>query len=762
MFVPSGQGTQSLRACGDAAIVVLFSGNGLVASLSDRGIALLSLDLPGRPQNVIGRDVLTDLDGALESVEATGARLLALFSRKASGFCAGADQNELAAAGSAEEAHAISAQGQRVFARLAELSVPTLAVLHGSCLGGGLELALACDHRVGLDLPTTQLGLPQVESGLIPAWGGTQRLPQLVGLEHALEMILQRRRLGPASALHWGLVDALAVPGPDGLEAQIQEIGEHFCRAGKRQSGAQRPRTWRQSWVESHTIGRALLFRGALHRIRRRVPDDMPASAEAVQAIRVGIRAGMAAGLEYEREAMARLAATPACCNLTRLSLSLDAARRDGAGTDELSPMAEVTRRVGMVGVVGAGTMGAGIAQLAAVRGLEVVVQEVSESARVTAKERVMKLFRDAARRGLLTAEEAQTRTARVAFTTSWVGFENAGIVVEAVPEKVETKREIFRELERRVGPGSVLTTNTSSLSVTSLQQGLDHPSRFAGFHLFNPVERLPLVEIVRGSQTSAAIVTTLKALALSLGKIAVVVNDSPGFLVNRILVPYLNEAVRLAAEGVTFERIDRVMRRFGMPMGPLELLDQVGLDVAAEVAASIAISPFGRFARNAVLARMCERGWLGRKSAAGFYEYRGKAKRANRNVQPILRESAPPLATRAAPQARVSLPEIRERMVLVMVNEAAACLAGGVADTAEVVDLAMVLGAGWAPHRGGPLRYADELGAAMVVERLVDLCAVAGSRFEPCDDLRQRAERGQPFYPRTRGAMSATDSSPT
>jgi 3-hydroxyacyl-CoA dehydrogenase/enoyl-CoA hydratase/3-hydroxybutyryl-CoA epimerase len=388
--------------------------------------------------------------------------------------------------------------------------------------------------------------------------------------------------------------------------------------------------------------------------------------------------------------------------------------------------------------------MGAGIAQLAALKGFDVVVREVNELALAAGMQKIDALLQKAVERRLLSEEEARQKLAAMGRTIAWDGFGDVDVVIEAAIEELETKRAIFRELERHTQPSAILATNTSSLSVQQLQEGLSHPERVAGLHFFNPVHKMPLVEVVRAPATGEAVVATLTQWAAALGKTPVIVRDSPGFVVNRILMPYLNEAVLLLAEGMPVERIDEAMRRFGMPMGPLELLDQVGLDVAAHIARTLQPAFGTRFAPNAVFAQMVEHGWLGQKSGAGFYQYQGKAKKVQAGaVALIQRESE--THTDALPNVPTS--EARERMVGLMVNEAAACLAEGLAADAATIDLAMVLGTGWAPQRGGPLRYADDRGVAEVVRVLAELAQRLGPRFEPCPELRRRAETGEPFY---------------
>jgi 3-hydroxyacyl-CoA dehydrogenase/enoyl-CoA hydratase/3-hydroxybutyryl-CoA epimerase len=694
------------------------------------GVAVLWLDVPGRSMNIFNRQVFADLDAALDRVATEAVvRALVIRSAKPSGFFAGADVKEFTTVQSADDARALSEKGQRLFDKVAALRVPTIAVLHGHCLGGGLEFALACDYRLVVEQPGTQLGLPEILLGLIPGWGGTQRLPRVVGLERALDVILGGRRPNAAQALRWRLADALS-PGQQLLPAELQRLVLRAVAQGKRPKKGLPLLTWRQRLLESNALGRRVIFGGAERVMLRRRADDMPAPREAWEAVRVGLAQGMEAGLAYERDAISRLAMTPACHNLIRIFLawgkvpkSPDDTRRPGAD------------KVQRVGIVGAGTMGAGIAQLAAIHGCEVVVQEVNEDALGAGLLKIAALFQKAVERRVLSQAEADRKLAAVKGTVRWEGFAGVDVVVEAVVENLEAKRAIFRELEKHTRADTVLATNTSSLPVASLQEGMQHPRRVAGLHFFNPVHKLPLVEVARTPATNERTVNTLLHWAVALGKTPVLVQDSPGFVVNRVLMPYLNEAVLLVAEGMAVKEVDQVMGRFGMPMGPLELLDQVGLDVAAHIAASLQPAFGARFPPNPAFEQMRQMGWLGHKSGFGFYRYKGRSQKVNEAAVELLQQNLS--AQGVDPQ------QARDRMVLLMVNEAAACLGEQLTDGADTIDLAMILGTSWAPHRGGPLHYGADRGYPAVVQTLTELAGRLGPRFEPCAELQRLARAG-------------------
>jgi 3-hydroxyacyl-CoA dehydrogenase/enoyl-CoA hydratase/3-hydroxybutyryl-CoA epimerase len=697
------------------------------------GSFVLVLDVPGRSVNLITRQVLADLDGALDALaRQPRVPVLVVRSGKKTGFLAGADIQEFTRIQDAAGALALSEAGQKLFGKLAGVAGPSVAVVHGPCLGGGLELALACDYRLVFDKPSTQLGLPEVELGLLPGWGGTQRLPRVVGLERALQVILAGKRLSAREAFAWGLADAYAATEPelrDGFaKLVLRAVGE-----GKRPRGGLPLHTWRQRLLESNPLGRRVIFKGTERRLRQRVPDDMPAPYEALEAVRTGVSRGVEAGLTREREGASRLATSAASRNLVRLFLQREAARKP-AGV-------ESAREVKRVGVVGAGVMGAGIAQLAALQGHEVYVQEVNDAALAAGMKRIDGLFAKAIERGRVGEGEARQKRAKVRGGVAWEGFERVDLVIEAAAEDLEIKRNLFRALTDRVANTTVLATNTSSLAVGLLQEGVAGPERVAGLHFFNPVHKMPLVEVVRAKKTDEATVAVLLRFAVELGKTPVRVGDGPGFVVNRVLMPYLDEGVRLVGEGLQIKDVDRVMRRFGMPMGPLELLDQIGLDVAAHVERLVRQQLGQPPQEDGVFAKMSERGWLGQKSGKGFYVHAGRKPAPHREAEEMVKAALGGSSISAKLPEAVRLAEARERLVLLTVNEAAAALDAGLAADADTIDLAMVLGTGWAPHRGGPLRYAEDRGARDVVRTLEQLAARHGRRFEPCAGLRRRAE---------------------
>jgi 3-hydroxyacyl-CoA dehydrogenase/enoyl-CoA hydratase/3-hydroxybutyryl-CoA epimerase len=468
-----------------------------------------------------------------------------------------------------------------------------------------------------------------------------------------------------------------------------------------------------------------------------------PALAAAVKAIETGINRGLTAGLQVERDEFCRLLFTPTCRHLVELFFQRERARKPAtwSGESEVAPPPVKT-----VAVIGGGTMGAGIAQLLAYEGLNVVLKDIREDLVKAGLDRIAKLMQDAVKSGSINAAESEIRQEAITGTTEWDAVSRADLALEAVLERLDVKQEVFRELDRRLPAAACLVSNTSALPISELAGATARPSQVAGLHFFNPVHRMQLVEVVRSAATDERTTATLVQLVHDLGKVPIVVADSPGFLVNRILFPYLDEAVRLVCEGVPADRVDRESEDFGMFMGPLELLDQVGIDIAADVAQSIAaLSPEASPAPER-LKVMAGQGKLGRKTGAGFYFYR-KGRKHGVAEKPPEQQAAPRLPAPRQFGNGESIPGIAQRLALAVINAAAQCLADRIVAEAWMVDLAMVLGTGFAPFRGGPLRLADEWGIGPVVEALDQLAENCGPRFRPCALLQEMNREHRRFY---------------
>lgn len=695
---------------------------------SPQGVMTVTIDVVDRSVNIFDEPLLRELAALVEGLhrwKGDGATRLVVFrSGKSSGFLAGADLHRLPEIGTAEEAESILKLGQELFRQVETLPIPTIAVIHGPCLGGGLEFALACRYRVARDDAETRLGLPETQLGLIPGWGGTQRLPRLVGLAAAASMILEGRRLTASQALSRGLIDAAFAPAT--FEADVSRFVED-CLAHRLPQ--RRSRGW-LAWLRDETpLGQRLVLWWARHQIRTQA-GRYPALPGALRAMEAGLREGLETGLAAERQEFCRALFTPACRNLLELFLQRERARKRSTWVGEL---ARPQRDIRTIAVLGAGTMGAGIAQLAATQGYLVLLKDVDAAAVQQGWQRIESLTQRAVSRGVLRAVDAERVRSSITTTTESQMLAKADLVIEAIVERLDVKQQAFGELDELLPSETILVSNTSALPISQMAAVTNRADRVAGLHFFNPVHKMPLVEIVRCPQTSEATVAALVDVVRQLGKTPLVVAEGPGFLVNRILFPYLDEAVRLADEGVPVEQIDREAKRFGMPMGPLELLDAVGLDVAADVAQTLAALSREESPTPQRLAELVAAGHKGQKSGRGFYTYKN-----GRRGKPAFAASAP--VTGTLPESRdfagETLSGIQQRLVLSLINAAADCLHDGIVTEHWMADLGLVLGTGFAPFRGGPLKLLDHWGWERVVEALQELSRTCGPRFRPSEEF--------------------------
>ncbi|HEY3174539.1 MAG TPA: 3-hydroxyacyl-CoA dehydrogenase NAD-binding domain-containing protein [Candidatus Polarisedimenticolia bacterium] len=684
-------------------------------TIDPSGTARILFDDPGEKVNILTEASLSELSEILSRLESAcrdrTLRCVVIASAKKGVFLAGADVKAfvgVSLTGDAMGAARMAAVGQRLFSRIAALPAPVVAAINGACLGGGLELALACTGRIAADSLDVTLGLPEVRLGLIPGWGGTQRLPRLVGLTRALDLILTSRSLTGRQALRLGLVDAV-VPA-EGLESAALSEALRLAAGG----GARRP-----AWplLDRLPGGYALTFAVARRKASAQAKGRYPAPLAAIESIRHGLSAGIEKGLSREAELVGRLLVGEVSRNLVGIFLASRAATSSSSSASGGAP-ASIDR----IGVVGAGTMGGGIAAVAAMSGIAVRLKDVNAEALSRGMKQVAGAAADAARKGRLPRHEVERRAALAGAGVDWSGFSRCGLVLEAVVEDLEVKRQVLGDVEKLTGPEAIFATNTSSLPVAAIAQGAARPGRVLGLHFFNPAEKMPLVEVVRAPATEDSAVEAVVALARRMGKTPVVVKDTPGFIVNRILMPYLSGAMERLGAGLDIGAIDAEMVRFGMPMGPFALLDRIGIDVAAKVADVLkAAFPSTRAeasAGPALLHAMMQAGLLGAKAGRGFYRYRGKDGSRNAGSSP---ELAPLVRTTYRPLAREGpgATGVADMLVDVMVNEAALLLEERAVESPRVIDLAMVLGAGFPPFRGGLLRHADAVGRGVIADRL-------------------------------------------
>lgn len=696
------------------------------------GLATLTFDSPERKVNVFDRAALAELEARVgELARHTEIRCLVLVSGKPAHFCAGADVELIGGVVDAAEAEAGVRLGQGIFAAWEALPYPTVAAIAGICVGGGTELALASTFRVVADAPETRIGLPEVRIGILPAWGGCTRLPRRVGLQAALDLILTGRQVSARRAFQLGFAEAL-LPAA-GFLGYVRDFA---AAAVDRRRSAAAASGVRELLLAHNPLGRKLVFDQARRQVLARSQGRYPAPLAALEVVRVGLAKGRRAGFEAEAKAAAELAVGPTAKNLIHVFQLHERAKKPAAAPST------APRPVRAAAVVGAGTMGGGIAQLIAERaGVPVRLKDVAAEPLARGMAHAAALVRRRVERRRLDPAAARREMALIRPTLDDSGFAGADLVIEAIVEKLAVKQQVFAELAATVGAATILASNTSSLSIDAIAGDVPHPERVVGMHFFNPVDKMPLVEVIAGARTSPATVAAVAAFARRLGKVPVQVQDGPGFLVNRLLGVTSVEALSLLGEGYAIEDLDAALTGWGMPMGPLALTDEVGIDVAFEVAHVLNRAFAERLPLPPWIDRPVADGRLGRKNGRGFYVYRdGERKGPDRTIYAVLGVT-PGVAQ---PDRRY----LAERMVLPMVNEAARCLAAGVVARAGDVDLALVLGAGFPPFRGGLCRWADAEGLDTLIATLERFAVAVGERHRPSEALREAAAAGG-FYAR-------------
>ena len=714
--------------------------NNFTVTADDRGVVTAVLNVPDRPMNVFSKDVLEELRAIVHELQQAKHIKVALFrSGKESGFLAGADITGFTEVKSREQANAMISGGQDLFSEIEKLPCKTIAAIHGPCLGGGLEFSLACKHRIARDSDSTKIGVPEIMLGLIPGWGGTQRLPKQVGLSTGMKMILTGKHLSAKEAYSSGLVDR--VVDSERWDEGIAEFVDDVLQNRNLDDPAKR-RPLAQRLMDATGIGRSIVFRMTEKQIRSNV-KQYPALGAALKAVKAAYPGGPK-GFATEREEFVKLIETPTCHSLLGLFFGREKARTlktwspDHADAVKDAP-------IKTVGVIGAGAMGAGIGLLAANRGYEVIMKEIDRAASEDAQRRMTKSIDKMAARKHWDDAKRMELLGRIEVTEIDMPLKPCDLVVEAVVERDDVKDRVFGTLDRVVQESAILASNTSSLSVTRMATSTNRPNQVAGLHFFNPVHRMELVEVVRAEKTDDLTIARLVGFVKALGKTPIVTTDSPGFMVNRVLFPYLGEAVLMVTEGFGIEQIDKEIRRFGMPMGPLELLDQVGLDVAHHVASSLMDTMPEVKPVVDQFSGLLEHGYLGKKSGRGFYRY-PKGKKTGATILPgINADLVPP--DLGNDYHNDGMTAIQRRLIYPMLSESIKCYDEGVVKEPWAIDLAMVLGTGFSPPRGGPLHVVDSIGADTVVSNLKRLQEKLGDRFQPPPRLTAMAQQNETFF---------------
>jgi len=710
-------------------------------------VAVVWLDEPGEKVNKISRDLVEEFSAILDGIEKDpGVKAVVLASRKED-FIAGADIEKVLKMNSPCEAYDLSRAGHAVLDRLENFSRPVIAAIHGAALGGGLEVALACHYRMASDDRRTVFALPEMKLGLLPAGGGTQRLPRLIGIRRALEMMLTGRNIYARQALRLGLVDVLIHPYGL-LEAAIKAAGElvngvedsplRLCagRRKKKKGGVA------AAILESNPAGRRFMYYRARKSTLRKTKGNYPAPLKIIDCVETGTEKGPGEGYRTEERLFDELVLGPQAKQLMGLFFGMNALRK--------SPPAELVRPVRNLGILGAGLMGSGIANISAVNGMDVLLKDMTHAALGHGEREVWRDLDRKVRRGALLPFERDRIFSRITGTLDYTGFGKADLIIEAVFEDLDLKRRTLAEIEDSARQDTIFASNTSSIPISEIANQSKRPELVIGMHYFSPVPKMPLLEIIVTDRTADWVRATCVEAGIRQGKHVIVVRDGPGFYTTRILAPLLNEAMVMLEEGGDVREIDAAMRQLGFAVGPITLLDEVGIDVGAHVYNVLApLFTWRGLRTSAAMENILHAGYKGRKNRKGFYSYDGgknrlgwllgkPGKKVNKQIYDFF--GGP---HRKSFEAR----EIQDRLTLVMVNEAVHCLQDGILASPRDGDLGAVLGLGFPPYLGGPFRYIDSLGADAVCRRLEELREKNGPRFIAADLLRAKASAGQKFH---------------
>ncbi|CAN5847968.1 fatty acid oxidation complex subunit alpha FadJ [soil metagenome] len=699
------------------------------------GVATTCIDRAGESLNTLDPSLMADFASVMDRLEADAdIRAVVLSSAKPDNFLAGANIKWFAELTDADEAEAAIRQGHALFARLEGLHLrrgkPVVAAIHGACLGGGLELALACSHRIVTDDPKTQLGQPEIQLGVIPAGGGTQRLPALIGIAPALDLILTGRSASPHKAKRLGLADEVVPPV---MLAQVARATAIEAIGASREGGGLRswlsPQGLQKLALETNPMGRTLLFNQARARMLEETKGHYPAPERALEAVQIGVQQGPEAGYRAEARFFGELVTSPESAALRSIFFATRATPETSAAKD-----------VDKVAVLGGGLMGAGFAAVSTLKaGSMVRIKEVDTDGLRRALAQVAKVVGYRLTRKRMSEFEAEQAMLRVTAGTDWKGFSDTDLVIEAVFEDLDVKKSILGEVEQVVRAGTVFGSNTSSLPIGSIAAASSRPETVLGMHYFSPVEKMPLLEVIVTDATAEWAEHTAVAYGRRQGKTVIVVNDGAGFYTTRVLGPYSSEAFHLLAEGASVQVVDAAVEAWGFPVGPFRLADEVGIDVGAKIAVILAEAFGDRMAGPDLISGLVDAGRKGRKNRRGFYSYDQAGKRGG--VDETVYDD---LGVR--PTGQIPLEEIQGRISLAFINEAARCLEEGILRSAADGDVGAVMGLGFPPFRGGPFFHTDQVGAANVVEHLRDLAGRHGPRFEPAQILVDAAAAGTTF----------------
>ncbi|WP_143872671.1 fatty acid oxidation complex subunit alpha FadJ [Catenovulum sediminis] len=705
-------------------------------SIDSDQIAIITLNVPDESMNVLSRQTMREIEILLDEIEKNrDIQGVILQSGKVDSFIAGADINMISACSTIDETEDLARNGQSIFARIEKSRIPFVAAIHGICLGGGLEFSLACHYRVATDAEKTQLGLPEVKLGLLPGSGGTQRLPRLIGIQNALDMMLTGKQVRAKKALKMGLIDDL-VPASILLETAKKIV------LSAPNPNRKIKRSLLNKALETNSFGRGILFDQALKQVDKKTQGNYPAPARIIEVVRIGIENGIVQGYQAEARGFAELCQTPQSFQLRHLFLATTEQKK------AYKVRSDVARTVDKAGVLGGGLMGGGIAYVLATKAnVPVRIKDIKEQGIQSALKYSYELLNNKVKKRFMSTSQMQQQLNRLTGSTDWSGFAQRDIVIEAVFEDLKLKQNMVNEVETQCKEDTIFASNTSSLPIAEIAANAKRPQNVIGLHYFSPVDKMPLVEVIPHAATSEETITTVIEFARKQGKTPIVVKDGAGFYVNRILALYINEAAQLVLEGEPIDVIDKALVKFGFPVGPLKLLDEVGIDVGTKIIPILTEKLGERFTAPKGLQKILDDGRKGKKNQRGFYTY----VKPNPIKQVLRKQSAVDESIydllQVDPAQTLNQEEIVERCMIQMLNEAARCLEEGIISSPMDGDIGAIFGIGFPPFLGGPFRYMDSYGIANLVERLQSYQVRFGERFEPAQILLDYEVEGKSFY---------------
>lgn len=697
----------------------------------ENDIAIITLDQPGEKVNKLNEELIAEFEELLNQFEKEDVDGIILFSGKQDNFIAGADVEMLKNKKAPEEIEELSRTGNRLLLRIDRFNKPVVAAIHGSCLGGGLEVAMACTYRVASEHSKTVMGQPEVKLGLLPGGGGTQRLPRLIGIQNALTYMLTGKNIYPRKAYKMGLVDELTHK-----DALITAASKAISRLRSGKFEREDKRSLGHQLLEGTGPGRKIIFSQARKRAKSNTKGNYPAPFKIIDCVEEGYENGMRSGLDLESRNFGELAATEESRALVNLFFAMQGAKKN--------QQKEKTVDVQKIGVLGAGLMGSGIADVSVNNDFRVLLKDQEIQQAAAGKKEIWQRLEDQKKKNIISKFERDRTSGLVTPTADYKGFENVDLVIEAVFEDLDLKKSIVREVEEVVPERCIFASNTSSLPISEIAKASERPEQVVGMHYFSPVPKMPLLEVIKTGQTSDWVTATAREVGIRQGKHVIVVNDGPGFYTTRILAPFMNEALLLLEEGISIDQLDNQMKQFGFPVGPAALFDEVGIDVAAHITEVLR----DMFAERGINPSdkptiLFKNGYKGKKNRTGFYHYekengKSKKKEPNKDIYQFFGEND---------RQNFDAKTVQQRMSLTMINEAVWCLQEEILQNPTDGDLGAILGLGFPPFLGGPFRYIDRVGADAIANRMETYAEELGPRFIPAPLLKDYALNGKKMH---------------